>query len=397
MNPPPTPAADPILYSLPLGAAALVLAILVGGGALLALLLTRHRERRAQFAARVRGVEDAPWLASLLEGIPHAALVAGSNGRPLAWNAAAARSLSRLGKESGLPLSLTTLVTRVLHTGATETTDIASPEAPGRRLRVTASLLGAAEHPCGALMLLHEPIEAAKSVESYRRLITTLAHELRTPLTAILGHADILGSCRPEEEGLWRRSRDFIASEADRLARLVEDLLLLSRLDLTPLQRQPVNLRAVAEEAVSALFQVAESRGVRLALQSPSSIPRVLGDRDRLSQVFLNLLDNAVKYSSDGGEATVSLAPEGDHVQVAVRDDGAGIASEDLPHIFEPLYRSENVRHTPGTGLGLTVVRTILEQHGATVDVQSAPGRGTTFRFRLPCAQGKQVSESPLS
>jgi hypothetical protein len=122
------------------------------------------------------------------------------------------------------------------------------------------------------------------------------------------GPRQILGSCQPErDEALWRRSRDFIASEAERLARLVEDLLRLSRLDLMPLQWLPVNLRAVAEEAVSALIQAAEARGVQLALQSPPSLPRILGDRDRLYQVFVNLLDNAIKYSSAGGNLICHL------------------------------------------------------------------------------------------
>jgi signal transduction histidine kinase len=240
----------------------------------------------------------------------------------------------------------------------------------------------------GTLVLIQDPMGESESTESYRHLISAMAHELRTPLTAILGHADILGSCRPgKDDALWHRSRDFIASEAERLARLVEDLLRLSRLDLAPLQRLPVNLRAVAEEAVSALFQTAEARGVQLALQSPSSLPRVLGDRDRLYQVFVNLLDNAIKYSSAGGKAIVRLSPEGESVLVEVQDEGVGIAPEDLPRIFDPLYRSEDVRDKSGTGLGLTIVRTILEQHGTSISVQSALGQGSTFCFRLSCAE----------
>ena len=142
-----------------------------------------------------------------------------------------------------------------------------------------------------------------------------------------------------EETPLSDRGR----AQAERLARLVEDLLTLSRLDLTPLHRRPVNLRSVAEEAISALFQAADSGGVRLVLQSPPSLPRVLGDRDRLQQVFLNLIDNAIKYSHPDGEVVVRLAAESDSVQAQVRDDGVGIVPEDLPHIFEPLYRSEDV------------------------------------------------------
>ena len=234
----------------------------------------------------------------------------------------------------------------------------------------------------------------SRGAESYRRLVSAVSHELRTPLTAILGMRDILGSCDPrQDEALWRRSRDFIAGEAQRLARLVEDLLTLSRLDLTPLRRAPVNVRAIVEEAISSLFQAAEARRVRLALQSPPSLSRVMGDRDRLHQAFLNLIDNAVKYSPDDSQVTVSLTPEEQAVQVEVRDSGRGIQPQDLPYIFEPLYRSEGARDVPGTGLGLTIVRTILEQHGSTIEVQSVPGQGTVFRFRLPYAQGSQAGQ----
>lgn len=397
MNAPPTPTPEPIL-SLPVGPAVLGLLLLIGGVAFLALRLTR---RGGGAIRAVPGVDDVPWLGALVDGLPQAALIVDRNGRPVAWNTAAARFLTLTDGAAELPLSLAALVTRVFHAGISETTEVAAPDAPDRRLRVSVSPLGGTGER-GALVLVQSLAEAAQSAESYRRLISAVAHELRTPLTAILGHADILGSCKPEkEEALWRRSRDFIASEANRLARLVEDLLTLSRLDLTPLQRRPVNLRAVAEEAISALFQAAEARGVRLALQSPPSMHRVLGDRDRLQQVFLNLIDNAVKYSSADGEAIVRLSPERNNIQVEVRDDGIGIAPEDLPHIFDPLYRSRDVRDTSGTGLGLTIVRTILEQHDVTIDVQSAPGSGTAFRFRLPYAHSSssfpRVSHSGTS
>jgi signal transduction histidine kinase len=378
VNPAPTP--EPVA-SLPVGAAAIGL-LLVVGGIVLAVLLLARRQRETRRTPP--GPEDLIWLTPLLDGLSQGALVVDPRGHPVAWNARARRDLALTDEVTVLPLSLVTLVGRALDAGAAETTEMALPEMPDRRLRVTASPLG---NGLGALVLLQNLSAAARSAESYRRLISAVSHELRTPLTAILGHADILGSCRPEEEALWRRSRDFIAREAQRLARLVEDLLTLSRLDLTPLQRRPVNLRAVAEEAVSALFQAAEARGVQLSLHSPPELPRVLGDRDRLGQVFINLLDNAVKYSPADGQASVHLTPTGGFVEVEVRDGGVGIPPQDLPFVFDPLYRGERGRDTPGTGLGLTIVRTILEQHGATINVQSTPDHGTTFHFRLAGAQ----------
>ena len=125
-----------------------------------------------------------------------------------------------------------------------------------------------------------------------------------------------------------------------------------------------------------------------LLLQASPRLPRVLADPDRLQQVFINLLDNAIKYSSGGATATIRLGHEGNVVRVEVADTDPGIAAEDLPHIFEPMYRGSTaaIRAALGTGLGLTIVKTILEQHGATISVESAPGEGTTFTFHLPCA-----------
>jgi signal transduction histidine kinase len=386
--PTPTPMPEAIL-SAPVGiVVSWLLVILVGvvEAGLALVWLWRHRSASVADSLDVPSEAlDVPWLAPLLDKFGQGALVVDLDVRPVVWNEAAAHELSLTDRTSELPLSLLALVSKALIGETEETTEILDDR--GERLRATVTPLGN-PNKIGALMLVRRPGEETGRIQSYRHLIGAMAHELRTPLTAILGHVDILGSCDPErDEALWRRSREFIASEAERLARLVEDLLTLSRLDLTPLQHRPVNLRAVAEEAISTLFQAAEARRVRLSLQSTPSLPRVPGDRDRLHQVFLNLLDNAVKYTDDGGEVVVHLSAGNDGVQVEVRDSGVGIAPEDLSHVFEPLYRGQDVRDVPGTGLGLTIVRTILEQHGATIHVESTLHQGTMFRFCLPYAR----------
>ncbi len=386
---------EPIL-SLPIWVVLGVLILGVAGAALaLALIwryvLARRRPRlppagptlvAEQPATIVQPTWSIDAIGALLNGLAQGALIVDAEGQLMAWNATAAQVLALDAAFPALPIPLSLLALRALDAGAAETTEIAMPE--GAPLRATASPFGDGANR-GVLVTLHTTQAETDSAEAYRRLLSALTHELRTPLTAILGHADILKSCRPgQDDALWRRSRDFIASEADRLARLVEDLLTLSRLDLTPLQQRPVNLRAVVEEAISALFQAAETRGVRLALQSPHDLPRVSGDRDRLHQVFINLLDNAIKYTRpDGGEAVVRLTHVDGRVRVEVRDNGIGIAPQDLPRIFDPLYRSPDVNDLPGTGLGLTIVRAILEQHDTTIEAQSEPGQGTVFCFSL--------------
>jgi two-component system phosphate regulon sensor histidine kinase PhoR len=234
------------------------------------------------------------------------------------------------------------------------------------------------------LIVIRESNAGGVDAQVYRRLMQTIGHELRTPLTAIMGHSDILSSCSIEEEAMWRRSQQFIARESERLARLVEDLLTLSRLDRAAASLTPVNLRAVAEEAISAVWQSAEDGGVTLALQAPEGLPRVRGDADRLRQVFVNLLDNGVKYTPDGGQVVVRLTPEESIVHAEVSDTGMGIAENDLPHIFDPLFRSDQAAHVAtGTELGLTIVQAILAQHGADVRVHSEPRQGTTFSFDI--------------
>jgi len=222
---------------------------------------------------------------------------------------------------------------------------------------------------------------------TFPNLARLVAHELRTPLTAIVGHADILESCGPNEEELRRRSRDFIASEAQRLARLVDDLLTLSRLEASPPVMRTINVRVVVESAISSLFEIAEMQRITLTLEAPPSLPRVRADPDRLQQALVNLLDNAIKYTPAGGSVTARLVSEGGYVRVEISDTGPGIPPEDLPHVFEPLYRGGKERGTPGTGLGLTIVRAILDQHGAPINLHSRPGKGTTFTFRLPVAR----------
>jgi signal transduction histidine kinase len=213
-----------------------------------------------------------------------------------------------------------------------------------------------------------------------------IAHELRTPLTAIIGHVEIMTTCSIEEVTLWKRSLGFVSGEVERLSILVEDLLSLSRLDHIPVHTQVINLRLVAEEALSGLYEQAEKDGVTLVLQAPAELPRAQADPDRIRQVFINLLHNSIKYAP-GSMVTIRLTDEDGALHVEVCDTGPGIAAEDLPHIFEPLFRSRSApAGSEGSGLGLAIVRLILDQHNSPVSVASPQGKGVCFRFTLPVA-----------
>jgi two-component system phosphate regulon sensor histidine kinase PhoR len=351
---------------------------IVGGAAGWMLAHSRMRRRAA------RGMFDrARLVGDLLAALPQPAFLADADARILARNREAAQLLKAFGQGDDLPLAVDAAVGRVIRSRITETLEIPSPANPARRVQAAVSALDS----CEALVLFADPNAGSGRAELYQHLISQMAHELRTPLTAITGHVDIMNSCRVEEEALWRRSLGFVSGEAERLTRLVEDLLSLSRLDRIPLSVHPMNARAAAEEAISTLFEAAERNKVLLVLQSPPELPRVLADPDRIRQVFLNLIDNGIKYAP-GGTVVVRLTPESESVRVEVSDDGPGIAAEDLPRIFEPFYRSGRAASgAPGSGLGLTIVRAILDQHRALISAQRLPERGTAFAFSLPVAR----------
>lgn len=322
--------------------------------------------------------DEALRFSALLNAIPQAALILDGEANIRVQNIRAAQMMESW--ENALPKNLIEAVERVGDTGLTERMEIVAAK---KKFQVLAAPLHVKDEAL-VLLLVTDPAEGSYRAELYQQLVGTIAHELRTPLTAILGHVEILNSCGIDEETLWRRSLGFVAGETDRLARLVEDLLSLSRLERVPLHLQPINLRVAAEEAVSELFDFAEKNNASLILQAAADLPRALADPERIRQVFLNLIDNAVKHASNH-PVTIRLTPTGEAVSVEVNNRGAPIAEEDLPHLFEPFWRGKHT-NAKGTGLGLAIVRAILEQHHSSVGVRSNAEHGTTFYFSLPIA-----------
>ncbi len=260
-----------------------------------------------------------------------------------------------------------------------------------RRLLVRARRLSDEAQALRAQLAEHtaQEVQWAAARETYRHFIYNLSHEVSNPLQSIQTNLDNMATCALDEVGRWRQYHAIITAEVQRLATLTENLRLLSRLETpdAPTVREPVNLKAVIEGVIMALFEKAEARGVRLRYVGPERPARVLGDRDRLYQALANLVDNGIKYSRpEGGEVVVSVQEAGGRLRVRVSDEGIGIAEEDLPYIFEMAYRAPDARslRRSGSGLGLAIVRRIVEQHGGEIHVQSRPGEGTTFSFDLP-------------
>ena len=227
------------------------------------------------------------------------------------------------------------------------------------------------------------PIRAV--LESQRRFVSDASHELRTPLAIARANTSLLLE-DPEATVESRLDQaEAVASELEHLGVLVADLTTLARADegRGNLLLAPMDLGALADEVVRDMSALADVRGTRLeSTISPSSMQ---GDTVRLRQLLMILVDNALKYAAPGGIVRVRCQPQGGHVELEVSDDGAGISEADHKHIFDRFYRSdsERTRSKGGTGLGLAIGKWIVEAHGGRITVESAPGKGTTFRVRL--------------
>ncbi len=218
---------------------------------------------------------------------------------------------------------------------------------------------------------------------SQQRLIADVSHELRTPLTVIKGNVDLMRRTKSFDT----ESLDSIDQEANRLTRLVTDLLAIAKAEAgqLPLTKSKLELDALLMEVFNEMRVLAGNR-VRVRLMEIDQL-QVNGDRDRLKQVLINLIANAVKFTPAGGEVFLSLSRSGDNAKLIVRDTGPGIPAEDLPYIFERFYRAEKSRtrsSATGFGLGLPIAHWIVEQHGGKIEASSQEGRGTTFAVWIP-------------
>jgi PAS domain S-box-containing protein len=219
--------------------------------------------------------------------------------------------------------------------------------------------------------------------------LNTVSHELRTPLTSIKWSAESLASMlKGQEDPNLERLLTIIGDDNQRLSALIEQLLSFSSFDAGRLEvsRQEVDLDAAVRRAMDEVSPIADRKGVAVALVEGEPAGPLSGDPEQLHQVLVNVLDNAVKYTPSGGRVSVTIMPLHAAVAITVNDTGIGIPERDIPLIFDKFYRAEDplVRQERGTGIGLAVVRGIVDAHGGQVDVESAEGRGTTFTIRLP-------------
>lgn len=258
-----------------------------------------------------------------------------------------------------------------------------------RVLGVNAVRLALAGDRPGMVMVLHD-VTALRQLERVRtEFVANVSHELRTPLTAIQGYLETLLSGALEDRENARRFLEIVLRHSERLGRLLNDLTDLSNIELgkVTLRREPVRVDEVVASVLGIIGPRAARSRVTVTAQAAPDLSAVSADRDRLAQILINLVDNAVKYTPEGGAVTVTARDvEGEMIEVAVADTGIGIPAADLPRITERFYRVDKARSRElgGTGLGLAIVKHLVLAHGGELRIESEPERGTTVRFTLP-------------
>jgi cell cycle sensor histidine kinase DivJ len=235
------------------------------------------------------------------------------------------------------------------------------------------------------------------------RFLANVSHELRTPLNAIIGFAEMLGNkeLAPENPDKAREYAQIIGTAGQHLLSVVNTILDVSKIEAGAfeLAPEPFSLPALADSCCDMIRLKAERAGIAIVRRYPANLEDIVADKRACSQVLINLVSNAVKFTPPGGTVFVDLKPEGNSLKIIIADTGIGIAPKDLPQIGEPFFQaSANYdRHFEGTGLGLSVVRGLVGLHGGTISIESAPGEGTTIIVRLPldCRSAKRRSEAP--
>jgi PAS domain S-box-containing protein len=234
--------------------------------------------------------------------------------------------------------------------------------------------------------------EANRKLEALDRLksefVSTVSHELRTPLTSIKANAELILIKPGLHEDKKQRLLATINRESDRLSRLINDLLDLSKIEAGTVQwrREEVPLQEVVRSSLDAVFPLMQNKKLQLHTAIAEALPPVRGDRDRLVQVMNNLLSNAIKFTSPGGSISVAVRQEENRIVIMVEDTGTGIPGDEIDIIFDKFRRSHDqvLKQTEGTGLGLAIARQIVEHHGGTIQVSSIDGKGSTFTVFLP-------------
>ena len=346
-----------------------------------------------------------PLIEALIGGLPNPAIVLDRAGRVIAFNepAGSIAPALRRGEPALITLRMPELVDAIRRAS--------SSRAPQRveffervpldrwfETFVTPVKLPGAEGPTDILLMTFNDLTPLRRVEEMRAdFIANASHELRTPLAALLGFIETLQGTAKEDAGARATFLAIMQGQATRMARLIDDLLSLSRIELNAhLQpNTPADLAPIVRQVADGLQTLARDRDVAIKVSVPMDAVVVLGDRDELIRALENLVENALKYGAAGKRVDITLtrgqtragSPE---ARLGVRDYGPGIAPEHLPRLTERFYRVDvaDSRAQGGTGLGLALVKHVLNRHGGRLSIESTPGEGAMFTMHLPLRTG---------
>ena len=260
----------------------------------------------------------------------------------------------------------------------------------GRVLSVTLAPYGALDGEGGVIAVIHDITEQRRLDDARREFVANVSHELRTPLTNIRSYTETLLDAAGEIPlDTEKQFLGVISSESERMARIVTDLLTLSKLDYgrMELRMTRFSLADMLRNVANAMKLTAQDSGHELQVDTPDDLPAIVGDRERIEQVVVNILSNAVKYTPAGGHIRLAACTvPNNRVRITVEDDGVGIPASDVPRLFERFYRVDKARSRAagGTGLGLAIAKEIVEQHEGKIALASEYGKGTTVTITLP-------------
>lgn len=291
--------------------------------------------------------------------------------------------------EIGLPLEVSSLIEQVFMTEqASEKQVRLIDEITSSYVSIYgAPVIGNHGNWLGIVVVVHDITKLIRLEEVRKNFVANVSHELRTPITSIKGFTETLLAGAMEEPEVLKEFLEIIQKEGDRLHILINDLLALSAMEREGflLELAPVNIAEVINDAIRTVSGKIEQKNMTIKLNLKSNI-QIEGDAIRLNQVIVNILSNAISYSKEHKTIAISLYEMKKDIVIEVEDEGIGIASSELPRLFERFYRVDRARSrdSGGTGLGLAIVKHLVEAHAGTIEVESVLGKGTTFKIHLP-------------
>jgi two-component system phosphate regulon sensor histidine kinase PhoR len=389
------------------GAALSVAALLIGGCAWM-----HYTAPAKSVAAQPPPAVQTEVPQALLDRLPDAVILLNGAREIVAVNAPARDTLGieLVGRDLALSLrhpEVLAAVEAVLSEGFSVTQEVSLPVPVPRTFTLHAADLPAYEDPRAprVVLVLRDETRAKRAEQSRADFVANASHELRSPLAALIGFIETLRGPASDDGAARDRFLGIMQTEAQRMARLVEDLMSLSRVEINEHvpPRDRVDLREVLSAVAETLAVRAERRQMKIAVDLPDHLPEVIGEMDQLTQVFHNLVDNAVKYGRAGTPIRI-VARAVDRlpgaqipgVTVAVVDEGEGIESIHLPRLTERFYRSDKgrSRRLGGTGLGLAIVKHIVNRHRGRLTIESTVGKGSTFTVFLPKAPRLSMAQA---